>query len=184
MLSARLKALHLNYETSQFEFWVKSLRSKARMKNIQCELLYALGSVIHPYRAMQSLAKEDKPDLIIAESFSVGASIVAETQNIPLLFHYTPGISHIVTWLGGSDISVGAFQHVDPKTTPMFIQRLVATVFFSVEILLSDYFCKPGAAVFEKIRREMGLNDSYDNYEHVISSFPSFSAVGERCIPI
>ena len=160
------------------------MRSKARMKNIQCELLYALGSVIHPYRAMQSLAKEDKPDLIIAESFSVGASIVAETQNIPLLFHYTPGISHIVTWLGGSDISVGAFQHVDPKTTPMFIQRLVATVFFSVEILLSDYFCKPGAAVFEKIRREMGLNDSYDNYEHVISSFPSFSAVGERCIPI
>ncbi|XP_075245841.1 uncharacterized protein LOC142339585 isoform X1 [Convolutriloba macropyga] len=140
-----------------------------------------LGSVIHPYEGTLSLAEKDKPDLIIAEAFSVGATIVAEKYNIPMLFQFTPGVSHISTWTespkGG--ISIGTVEFFDPETTPQLALRFIAAASFSGEILLCWHYCRAGKQVFDKLRQDLDLGEPFDSYNHVLSSYPSFTTVGE-----
>ena len=144
-------------------------------------LVFILGSVIHPYEATLSLAEKDKPDLIIAEGFSVGATIVAEKYNIPMLFQYTRGISHISTWTESpkGKISIGSRQYFDPETTPQLALRFIAAASFSREILMCWHYCKSGKQVFDKLRQELNLGEPFDSYEHILSSYPSFTTVGE-----
>ena len=153
---------------------------------IETDYVYILGSVIHPYEGTLSLAEKDKPDLIIAEAFSVGATIVAEKYNIPMLFQFTPGVSHISTWTespkGG--ISIGTVEFFDPETTPQLALRFIAAASFSGEILLCWHYCRAGKQVFDKLRQDLDLGEPFDSYNHVLSSYPSFTTVGKILDPV
>ena len=41
------------------------------------------GPLLYGFPAVESLVKDDRPDLIVAELFNVRASLIAELNNIP-----------------------------------------------------------------------------------------------------
>ncbi len=136
------------------------------------------GYFRHSFHGTMGLIEKDRPDLIVAESFSVGAGTAAEIHDIPVLYAWTPGWAHPTLFSRDHKLTVELPFWQPSESVPEFILTMNTKFFMCFLNFLCDWLGAAGVKEFKEVRRQYNLT-AFDNYMEYSVTFPTMVMAGE-----